>query len=81
VREKMKRLNSLLDDFTTLFLGFYISLFLYSEIGREEGKKMRSELALADDTPYTYIHLQMKSSWLSYSSSLDNTGAWQQGSW
>ena len=39
----MKRLNSLLDDFTTLFLGFYVSLFLYSEMGGEEGKKMRSD--------------------------------------
>lgn len=78
----MKRLNSLLDDFTTLFLGFYVSLFLYSEMGREDGKKMmRSGLALANDTSYTYIHLQMKSSWLSYSSGLNNTGAWQQGSW
>jgi hypothetical protein len=53
----MKRLNSLLDDFTTLFSGFYASLFLYSEVGREEGKKMCSKLALADDTAYIYIHL------------------------
>lgn len=36
VREKMKRLNSSLDDFTTLFSGFYASLFLYSEMGRKE---------------------------------------------
>jgi hypothetical protein len=57
LREKMKRLNSLLDDFTTLFSGFYASLFLYSEVGREEGKKMCSKLALADDTAYIYIHL------------------------
>jgi hypothetical protein len=39
----MKQLNSLLDDFTTLFSGFYVSLFLYSEMGREEGKKMHSD--------------------------------------
>jgi hypothetical protein len=42
----MKRLNSLLNDFTTLFLSFYVPLFLYSEMDR---KKMRNELALADD--------------------------------
>jgi hypothetical protein len=45
VIEKMKQLNSLLGDFTTLFLGFYMSLF-YTEMGREEGEKIRSELAL-----------------------------------
>jgi hypothetical protein len=49
MREKIKRLNSLLNDFTTLFLGFYASLILYSEIGREEGK-------ITDDSPYTYIY-------------------------
>ena len=52
----MKWLNLLLNDFTTLFSSFYASLFLYSEMGREEGKKMRSELALAGDSPYAYIY-------------------------
>jgi hypothetical protein len=44
-------------------------------MGREEGKKMRNELTLIDDTPYIYIHLQIKSSWLSYNSGLNNVGA------
>ena len=57
LREKMKRLNSLLDDFTTLFSEFYASLFLYSKVGRDEGKKMRSKLAFADNTPYIHTHL------------------------
>jgi hypothetical protein len=39
LREKMKRLNLLLDNFTTLFLGFYVSLFLYS--GWAERKERR----------------------------------------
>jgi hypothetical protein len=56
VREKMKRLKSLLDDFTIFFSGFYASLFYTA--GWAERKERRCVASwLLQTIPFIHIYL------------------------